>query len=161
MPAGVIVMWGGLVSAIPSGWHLCDGAAGTPDLRSRFVKGAAAGQNPGATGGAATHGHTVTQPTAANESAHTHAYTQVPNHVHVERLQGGTTGTTSGTHLMGSAATGGSIRSAGQSTLDPTGGVASGTTAAGSAHGHTISGAAVDTVNNEPAFYALCFIQKT
>ena len=23
------------------------------------------------------------------------------------------------------------------------------------------SGAAVDTVNNEPAYYALCFIQKT
>jgi hypothetical protein len=103
------------------------------------------------TGGAKTHthaghsAHVVTQPTAATESAHTHTYTGVPNHVHVQRLQGGTTGTTTGTHLMGSAATGGSLRSSAQSTLDPTGGVgATGTTAAGSAHGHTLSGAAVD-----------------
>lgn len=64
----------------------------------------------------------------ADHASHTHTYTQVPNHVHVQRLQGGTTGTTTGTHLMGSAATGGSLRSSAQSTLDPTGGVASATT---------------------------------
>src|SRR5512139_3019092 len=56
-PAGVIVMWGGLLAAIPAGWALCDGANGTPDLRSVFIKGAAAGANPGATGGATTHTH--------------------------------------------------------------------------------------------------------
>ena len=55
IPAGIIVMWSGLLSAIPAGWALCDGSAGTPDLRSRFVKGAAAGIDPGATGGAALH----------------------------------------------------------------------------------------------------------
>lgn len=85
LPAGLIVMWSGLLSAIPSGWNLCDGTNGTPDLRDRFVLGAHAGDDPGATGGANTHthnDHTVTQPTiawpagvptAANESAHTHA----------------------------------------------------------------------------------------
>lgn len=57
VPSGVIVMWSGLLANIPAGWALCDGANGTPDLRDRFVKGAAAGQDPGATGGALTHTH--------------------------------------------------------------------------------------------------------
>ena len=166
IPLGIIVMWGGLLVNIPAGWALCNGANGTPDLRDRFIKGAAAAANPGTLGGSATHthaGHSVTQPTIAAESAHTHGYTQVVNHVHVERLQGGTTGATTGTHLMGSTATGGSLRSSAQSTLDPTGGVASGTTAAGSSHTHTATGAAVsahDSPSHEPPYYALAFIQK-
>ena len=53
---------------IPAGWALCDGTNGTPDLRSRFVKGAAAGLDPGATGGAATHAH-------ADHASHTHTVT--------------------------------------------------------------------------------------
>src|SRR6185369_12849934 len=32
IPAGLIAMWGGLVANIPSGWLLCDGQNGTPDL---------------------------------------------------------------------------------------------------------------------------------
>lgn len=34
-----IVLWAGEVAEIPEGWHLCDGQAGTPDLRGRFVRG--------------------------------------------------------------------------------------------------------------------------
>jgi hypothetical protein len=51
LPAGLIVMWNGLLANIPAGWALCDGQNNTPDLRSKFIKGAASGQNPGATGG--------------------------------------------------------------------------------------------------------------
>ena len=36
------------------GWVLCNGANGTPDLRDRFVVGAANGADPGATGGVAS-----------------------------------------------------------------------------------------------------------
>jgi hypothetical protein len=75
----------------------------------------------------------------AAEAAHTHTFTQVPNHVHVERAQGGTTASTTGTHLMTSAATGGSLRSAGQSTLDPTGATNPANTSAGSSHNHVVS----------------------
>jgi microcystin-dependent protein len=66
--------------------------------------------------------------TGAALPSHTHSYTQVPNHVHVETAQGGTTASTTGTHLMTSAATGGSARNAATSTANPTGGVATANT---------------------------------
>lgn len=37
---GMIMMWGGAIADIPSGWILCDGTAPAPDLRDRFVIGA-------------------------------------------------------------------------------------------------------------------------
>lgn len=37
IPKGIIVAWYG--SDIPSGWMLCDGTNGTPDLRNRFIYG--------------------------------------------------------------------------------------------------------------------------
>ena len=40
IPTGVIVMWSGTVATIPSGWYLCDGSNGTPDLRNKFIVGA-------------------------------------------------------------------------------------------------------------------------
>jgi hypothetical protein len=46
-------MWHGLLADIPSGWILCDGLNGTPDLLAKFVEGVAdATTDPGATGGA-------------------------------------------------------------------------------------------------------------
>jgi len=88
IPSGVISMWHGLIANIPSGWVLCDGANGTPDLRDRFVKGAPAGQNPGATGGSATHTHADHPALAhsgaavADHASHTHKYTDIVNHTH-------------------------------------------------------------------------------
>ena len=148
LPAGLIVMWGGAVSAIPSGWLLCDGANGTPDLRSRFVKGAAAGSDPGATGGAQTHVHAD----HTDVINHTHPVTD-PGHTHVENQNSATTGGLTGwgardTSTNTSSATGYSTASAttGVTTNNPAGGVAALT--------H-------DAVNHEPAYYALCFIQKS
>lgn len=40
IPVGGIIMWSGQVSNIPSGWALCNGSNGTPDLRNRFIVGA-------------------------------------------------------------------------------------------------------------------------
>lgn len=70
VPAGVIVMWSGPLSAIPQGWALCNGSNGTPNLSDRFITGVASGENPGATGGS----NTVTL-TASQLPAHTHAFT--------------------------------------------------------------------------------------
>ena len=38
----------------PSGWYLCDGQNGTPDLRDRFIVGAGNSYSQGATGGSNT-----------------------------------------------------------------------------------------------------------
>ena len=51
VPSGVITMWSGAADAIPSGWSLCNGENGTPDLRGKFVLGAGGTYNPGSTGG--------------------------------------------------------------------------------------------------------------
>lgn len=40
LPQGTIVMWSGSITSIPSGWILCDGTNGTPDLRDKFIVGA-------------------------------------------------------------------------------------------------------------------------
>lgn len=77
-PVGGIIMWSGSISTIPSGWALCNGTNGTPDLRDRFVVGAGSTFAPGNTGGTASQGisfitdsHTLT----VNEMpAHTHDY---------------------------------------------------------------------------------------
>jgi baseplate structural protein gp10 len=39
IPKGGIIMWSGAPDRVPAGWCLCDGGAGTPDLRGRFIVG--------------------------------------------------------------------------------------------------------------------------
>ena len=83
VPSGGIIMWSGATNNIPTGWVICDGQNGTPDLRNRFVIGATAGSgdttypglSPNATGGSADaivveHNHTLTDP----GHSHTEAY---------------------------------------------------------------------------------------
>lgn len=58
---GMIMLWYGSVATIPSGWVLCDGNNGTPNLRGRYVKGAhPSSPQPGVTGGANAHTHDFT-----------------------------------------------------------------------------------------------------
>ena len=71
MPTGGIIMWSGAIASIPSGWYLCDGNNGTPNLQDRFIVGAGSGYSVGVTGGASSvtltsaqsglpiHGHTM------------------------------------------------------------------------------------------------------
>lgn len=98
------------------------------------------------TGGAKTVTSTGTN---GNESSHTHTYTEVPNHVHVQTLPSTQAGNFAcGTRDTSSGGTGGSPGTVADalSTANPTGGVASGTTAAGSAHTHTFTGDATSVV---------------
>lgn len=72
-PSGIIVMWSGPRAAIPSGWALCDGTNGTPDLRDRFIK-SIGNEEPGATGGGAyTPTGTVSAPTFTGNQSTTSA----------------------------------------------------------------------------------------
>lgn len=64
-PVGGIIMWSGSIASIPSGWLLCDGTNGTPDLRDRFIVGAGSSYSVAGTGGSkdaivVSHTHTGT-----------------------------------------------------------------------------------------------------
>lgn len=70
MMPGMIMIWYGSVATIPSGWALCDGTNGTPDLGGRFVFGARADPSwptVGTTGGDLTHTHDFTGDGHAHE----------------------------------------------------------------------------------------------
>lgn len=57
---GMIILWSGAIVDIPSGFALCDGNNGTPDLTDRFVVGAGLTFNPDDIGGSVNHTHTFT-----------------------------------------------------------------------------------------------------
>ena len=61
IPAGTILPWYGQLANMPSGFALCNGSNGTPDLRDRFIVGAGSTYALGATGGADTVKLTGTQ----------------------------------------------------------------------------------------------------
>lgn len=76
IPTGVIVLWSGSIGSVPSGWYLCNGSNGTPDLRDKFIVGAGSAYAVNATGGSAdtiivSHTHTYSGTTASNGD-HTH-----------------------------------------------------------------------------------------
>ena len=63
--AGMIMLWSGSIGSIPSGWTLCNGSNGAPDLRNRFVMAAGDAYSVAQTGGTAdaivvSHTHTGT-----------------------------------------------------------------------------------------------------
>lgn len=126
IPSGVIVMWSGSIASIPSGWYLCNGSNGTPDLRNRFVVGAfqdnsgvanttITGSNT-LTGGSkdainVAHTHTVTDP------GHTHTYTTAFSQSDSDRGTGSSLWSidNNGTYSTSSSGTGISINSSGSS----------------------------------------------
>ncbi len=55
IPQGGIILWD--KAAIPSGWAICDGNNGTPDLRNSFVPGAGDTYALNSTGGSLEHSH--------------------------------------------------------------------------------------------------------
>lgn len=154
IPSGVILLWSGSTSNIPTGWVLCDGQNSTPDLRDRFVVGAGSTYAVDATGGEASVTLTSDQIPAHNHSA-TSTVTD-PGHSHttsgrlVDSADGGsddyvmadltTTGSTNDTQetsTSNSATTGVSV----STSIGNTGG--------GQSH------------ENRPPYYALAYIMKS
>ena len=80
MPSGVIVMWSGAVSAVPSGWVICDGNNSTPNLTGKFVIHADADSG-GTYDVGDTEGLTNTGDTAITTA-------QMPSHTHTALIRG-------------------------------------------------------------------------
>jgi len=137
IPAGLIAMWSGSIGSIPSGWYLCDGSNGTPNLTDRFIVGAGSTYAVNATGGATS----VTLNTN-NLPAHTHAATVTdPGHFHsVNSL-------TSGSGVGGGANFTNTSTSSGTATTGIT--VTNASTGSGT------------SFNILPTYYALAYIQKS
>lgn len=53
--SGMVILWSGSADNVPSGWALCNGENGTPDLRDKFVVGAGLTYQVGSEGGEARH----------------------------------------------------------------------------------------------------------
>ena len=144
VPAGVILLWSGSIASIPSGWNLCDGTNGTPDLRNRFVVAAGDTYAVGATGGA----DSVTLDAS-----------QIPAHMH--------TGTTStdGAHNHNVSVQAANIQDGQRdnSYFRGDGGLTTYTTTTNGNHSHTFTTASTGgggSHENRPPYYALAYIQK-
>jgi hypothetical protein len=96
IPTGLIAIWSGATGSIPSGWTLCNGTNGTPDLRNSFIIGAGSTYAVGQTGGSAdaivvSHTHTITDP------GHLHNTTSTGSGTLLNAAASGTTGASTST----------------------------------------------------------------
>jgi hypothetical protein len=90
----MVVPYVGDVGSIPSGWYLCDGTNGTPDMRERFILGDTGEVR--STGGSATHTHTL-----STEGSHNHdgyisvgtVHTHIVNGIYAGNIEIANTGT--------------------------------------------------------------------
>lgn len=140
IPTGFIGMWSGSADAIPSGWWLCNGENGTPDLRDRFIIGAGGSYAAGSSGGNATQTVTLSGQTGAT----TLTVEQMPSHVH----------SINGQSSKGTMSGGGSDYV--PTTFNPT--MVTNATGGSQPHAHSLTGTA--DVSILPPYYALCFIMK-
>jgi len=156
LPAGVITIWSGSSGAIPTGWLLCNGTSGTPDLRDKFVVGAGSTYAVAATGGSAnatlvSHSHTIT----ITDPGHDHtANVTDPGHTH--NLPGGTSsGGTIQTQLGVNSTASNGVSSSNTTgiTVDNVSNT-TGITASSNTQGSSATNA------NLPPYYALCYIMK-
>ena len=58
LPRGIIIPWLAR-ETMPTGWAVCDGGNGTPDLRGKFLMGTDSTKDVGTTGGSTSHTHAV------------------------------------------------------------------------------------------------------
>ena len=135
LPSGAIIIWSGAVAAIPTGWFLCNGSNGTPDLRDKFVLGA---------------GTTAVGTIGANTKAEAEALTlttaNLPSHRHDIEAAADHGGHSNANVLVASgalSARAGNIDRGGHSHTGATGYVGSGT-----------------ALNVSPPYYALAYIMK-
>jgi microcystin-dependent protein len=157
-PSGGIILWSGSVASIPSGWLLCNGSSGTPDLRDRFVVGAGSTYAVANTGGAAS----VTL-SESQIPSHTHTFSGTTNtvgdHTHTINISYSPDFDYYGNNVTG--------LNAGQNGANSVTGQSVNLTTAGAGnHSHTVSGTtgaagSGGSHENRPPYYALAYIMKS
>lgn len=160
IPLGVITLWYGSIGSVPTGWYLCDGANGTPDLRDKFIVAAGSTYAVGATGGSAnsvvvSHDHTYSTTTGSGGSASGTILARIGSDFGAFQSDSGTgvfaaSGSSLPNRMQGAAGTGSN----------------SSVTMTIPTHTHTVSGttttAGVSGTNaNLPPYYALAYIMKS
>ena len=144
IPPGIVIGWSGLLVNIPAGWTLCDGTAGTLDMRELFILATDDDEEAGALVGQdeytldvdhiPAHTHSVA---GQSGGAHTHVYRN-PKQISVNIFASGS-----------AYANQTNIETGSQSNED---------------HAFTLDNAgeaAPTAVDNRPAFYEAAFIMKT
>ena len=183
--SGMIILWSGNTGNIPTGFVLCDGNNGTPNLTDRFVVGAGAAYSPGATGGSSSVTLSTSQLPSHNHSfsgSSSHSHT-INNHTHSFSASTNNQGSHVHNLLYNHGAFGGSSGAvtprSGPSPVTPgiTGRISTNTTGItinNDGHSHTVSGNTgtpstntTDTLGESatnkrlPPYYALCYIMKS
>ena len=168
-------MWSGTENNIPTGWNLCDGTNGTPDLRDKFVIAAGTSHAVSNTGGSSTAVLDV-----SNLPQHNHSFSgstsSAGNHSHSHTLicasSGEHTHTITNMALSRETSGGGSDaygRDSWNKTTTSESGehthTLSGSIRSGGSHTHAVTGSIGNTgsgtaFNIMPPYYALCFIMK-
>jgi len=169
VPSGLIAIWSGSIGSIPSGWVLCNGQNGTPDLRNSFVLGAGNSYAVGATGGSSSistgnlpsHTHTFSVSSSGSGTTSTgNANISDPGHNHQYFYD-----------LINSIGTANSVAAnSGISLYAPhtTATATTGITDSGHTHAFSVSVSGSGTTASTgsgtdflPPYYALAFIMKT
>ena len=186
--SGMIILWSGNTGNIPTGFVLCDGNNGTPNLTDKFVVGAGAAYSPGAQGGSSSVTLSTSQLPSHNHSfsgSDSHSHT-INNHTHSFSANTNNQGAHVHNLLYNHGAFGGSSGAvtprSGNTPVTP--GI-SGRVSNEGGHAHNISGTTGNPSNrgtnqrnitisgntgnkgdgdsheNRPPYYALCYIMKT
>lgn len=151
VPRGGIIMWSG--STVPTGWALCNGTSGTPDLRGRFIVGS--GQNQTPVSGDLNPVYVIGQTAGQNHvtlgtaqiPAHSHTMQSAGDHNHyVKEVARGDEGSSGTDQSVGSHDEGGT-----QKFTDTTG---------SHVHSIDISGGGNGAHENRPPYYVLAFIHE-
>jgi microcystin-dependent protein len=170
IPVGLIAMWSGV--SVPSGWALCNGLNGTPNLSDRFIVAAGSTYPQNTTGGSLTSsaggGHTHTE---ASAGGHNHTgvtggtaltTSQMPSHTHT---WSGTSTSEDNNYTAGSnwLREGSTVNNAAftvTTTATGEGATHNHTIDTDGAHSHTINSVGDHTHTTTPPYYALAFIMK-
>ena len=141
-------MWSGAANAIPSGWYLCNGSNGTPDLRGRFIVGYSNTDNDydvGDTGGAKNRTVNISGSDTVNISGSDTVNISISGTTSFESLASGANHVSTGalnrrhTHTFSGS---------GSDTVNISG-------------SDTVNISGSDTFDNRPPYYALCYIMKS